>query len=250
MEGSLQTKDVRRARNKAFCFFNNAAIAKLAWKIITDKDNWWVQIWRARNDTIFRGKNPSPRSIPAITAYDQNVGPDSDTQTVAMPSNMSTNMIRWTPPLSNWVKINFDGSVQNKAAAGGFVLRSDDGKPLVSAAFNSGTASVPLAKALEFRNSLLCAKEKGVLKVEVEGDSKLMIDIVNGVCDPPWRLLKVVKDIKLLSCNFESIRLKHVFREANFVANALANLGHKVEISRFWVECVSLEASLALVLIL
>ncbi|XP_004292219.1 PREDICTED: uncharacterized protein LOC101302904 [Fragaria vesca subsp. vesca] len=155
-------------------------------------------------------------------------------------------MIRWTPPPSNWVKINFDDSVQNKAAAGGFVLRSNDGKPLVSAAFNSGTANVPLAEALTLRNNLLCAKEKGVLKVEVEGDSKLIIDIVNGVCDLPWRLLKVVQDIKLLSCHFESIRFKHVFREANFVANALANLGHRVQISRLWVECVPPEASLAI----
>ncbi|XP_004308226.1 PREDICTED: uncharacterized protein LOC101291100 [Fragaria vesca subsp. vesca] len=164
---------------------------------------------------------------------------------------MYTNVINFSPrighpPPSNWVKINFDGSVRNKAAARGFVLRSDDGKPLVSAAFNSGNASVPLAEALALRNSLFCAKEKGVLKVEMEGDSKLIIDIVNGVCDPPWRLLKVVQDIKLLSCNFESIRFKHVFKEANFVANALANLGHRVEFSRLWVECVPPEASLAL----
>ncbi|KAL6129923.1 hypothetical protein ACLB2K_068305 [Fragaria x ananassa] len=103
---------------------------------------------------------------------------------------------------------------------------------IVSAAFNPGTASVPFDEVLALRNNLLCAKEKGVLKVEVEGDSKLIIDIVNGVCDPSWRLLKVVKDIKLLSCYFESIRFKHVFREANFVANALANLGHRVEISK------------------
>ncbi|KAL6129142.1 hypothetical protein ACLB2K_072495 [Fragaria x ananassa] len=78
----------------------------------------------------------------------------------------------------------------------------------ISAAFNSGTASVPLAEALALRNSLLCSKEKGVLKVEVEDDSKLIIDIVKGVCEPPWRLLKVVQDIKLLICNFESIRFK------------------------------------------
>ncbi|KAL6201828.1 hypothetical protein ACLB2K_025540 [Fragaria x ananassa] len=133
------------------------------------------------------------------------------------------------------------------AAVGGFVLRSDDGKPLVSAIFNSGTASVPLPEALALRNNLLCVKEKGVLKVEVEGDSKFVIDIANGVCDPPWRLVKVFQDIKLLGCNFESIRLfRHVFREANFVANILANLRHRVDNSRLWVECVPHEASLAL----
>ncbi|KAL6198815.1 hypothetical protein ACLB2K_028603 [Fragaria x ananassa] len=93
-----------------------------------------------------------------------------------------------------------------------------------------------------------CASRRKVrvLKVEVEGDSKLVIDIVNGVCDPPWRLVKVFQDNKLLSCNFESIRFRHVFREANFMANVLANLRHRVDNSRLWVECVPPEASLAL----
>lgn len=37
-------------------FFNNAALSKLAWKVINDHDNWWVQIVRQkylRNSNFF-----------------------------------------------------------------------------------------------------------------------------------------------------------------------------------------------------
>ncbi|KAL6228490.1 hypothetical protein ACLB2K_002440 [Fragaria x ananassa] len=151
-----------------------------------------------------------------------------------------------TPP-SNWVKINFDGFVRSKAAAGGFILRTEAGKPLVATAFNSGVASIPLVEALVLRNSLVCAKEKGLSKIEIEDDSNLVTDIANGVCDPPWRLLKIFQDIKSLRCNFVSISFKRVLREANFVANVLANIGHRVENCHFWEECVPPKASLALI---
>ncbi|KAL6225769.1 hypothetical protein ACLB2K_004618 [Fragaria x ananassa] len=128
-----------------------------------------------------------------------------------------------------------------------FILRSDSGKPLVATAFNIGTTSVLDAKVLTLRNSLAGAKERGYTKIEVEGDSKLVIDGINGTSDPPWRLLRLFHDIRKLSYSFEAISFKRVFREANFVANSLANLGHKVESHSIWEDNVPPEAALALV---
>ncbi|KAL6131054.1 hypothetical protein ACLB2K_069432 [Fragaria x ananassa] len=45
--------------------------------------------------------------------------------------------------------------------------------------------SVPIAEAVALRNSLLCAKDRGFRKVEVEGDWKLVIDVVNEDAFPP-----------------------------------------------------------------
>ena len=36
--------------------FNNISLTKLVWKVITDKDNWWVQIVKQkylRNESVF-----------------------------------------------------------------------------------------------------------------------------------------------------------------------------------------------------
>ncbi|KAL6208624.1 hypothetical protein ACLB2K_019573 [Fragaria x ananassa] len=76
--------------------------------------------------------------------------------------------------------------------------RTNIGKPLVATAFNAGCTGVPFAEALALRNSLICAKEKDFTKIDDEGDSKLVIDAVNQVSAPPWRLLSLLQDIKLL----------------------------------------------------
>ncbi|XP_004292334.1 PREDICTED: uncharacterized protein LOC101294915 [Fragaria vesca subsp. vesca] len=109
--------------------------------------------------------------------------------------------------------------------------------------FNLGTITIPVAEVIALRNSLIYAKNQGLAKIEVEGNSKLVIDAVNGVSSPPWKLLKLVQDIKALSSSFEFVKFKHVFREANFVANALANLGHMVDNMNLWEECVPPEVS-------
>ncbi|KAL6207693.1 hypothetical protein ACLB2K_018647 [Fragaria x ananassa] len=155
-------------------------------------------------------------------------------------------MIRWSPPPFDRVKINFDDSVWRNSAAGGFVIRTPNGNPLVAASSNFGITTISVAEALSLRNSLICAKERGLSRVEVEGDSKLVIDAVNGIAASPWRILKLVQEIRCLRNSFDFISFKHIFRETNFVANAVANVGHKVGDVRFWEECVPPEASLAL----
>ncbi|KAL6140377.1 hypothetical protein ACLB2K_058677 [Fragaria x ananassa] len=77
----------------------------------------------------------------------------------------------------------------SSSAACGFVIRTTTGKPLVATAFNVGCTIVPVAEALALRNSLICAKEKGFTKIDVEGDSKLVIDAVNQVSAPSWKFL-------------------------------------------------------------
>ena len=58
-------------------------------------------------------------------------------------------------------------------------------RPICAASSRIGRASVPIAEAVALRDSLIKAKEKGFSQVEVEGDSKLVIDAVNGRVEPP-----------------------------------------------------------------
>ena len=78
----------------------------------------------------------------------------------------------WTPPAANFVKINFDGSVNGSSAAGGFVIRDEFARPLAAVTRGVGKTSVPTAEAKALRDSLKFALEKGFSRVEVEGDSK------------------------------------------------------------------------------
>nr|XP_011463604.1 PREDICTED: uncharacterized protein LOC105351321 [Fragaria vesca subsp. vesca] len=204
------------------------------------------QVWKTRNDTIFRGKQPNPRSTLAVAMSHLQNSANLCTVGSAESNYENDKMIRWSPPPNDRVKLNFDGSVKSSYAAGGFIFRNPLGGPLAAAAFNFGSTTVPVAEALSLRNGLIDAKRRGFKKVEVEGDSKLVIDVINGVSTPPRRLLKLCQDIKSLRSSFEFISFKHVFREANFVANAIANFGHRLDNSCVWEESVPPDAVLTL----
>ncbi|KAL6194501.1 hypothetical protein ACLB2K_035585 [Fragaria x ananassa] len=189
------------------------------------------QIWKARNEVIFKGKNLNAGNIVRAAAmFQSSTYVASQHSRVGIPNdNDIDKMIRWTPPPPLWVKINFDGSVRSGAAAGDFIIRTDSGNPILAAAFNCGRANVPVTEAMALRNSLIQAQELGVTNVQVEGDSKLVIDVAN-----------------VLKCSFHSISFSYVLHEANFVANALANLGHSTSTICMWEGCVPPEAAMAL----
>ncbi|KAL6188557.1 hypothetical protein ACLB2K_039949 [Fragaria x ananassa] len=104
--------------------------------------------------------------------------------------------IKWPAPPNSFVKINFDGSVTSNSAACGFIIRDDNGRPVFVTSCRIENASVSIAEAMALRDSLIKAKEKDFTNVEVEGDSKLVIDAVNGRLEPLWRLIKLVQHIR------------------------------------------------------
>ncbi|KAL6177248.1 hypothetical protein ACLB2K_048774 [Fragaria x ananassa] len=87
--------------------------------------------------------------------------------------------IKWQTPPNSFVKINFDGSITSNSVACGFIIRDDNGRPVSAASCHIGSASVPIAEAMTLRNNLIKVNEKGFTNVEVDGDSKLVIDVVN-----------------------------------------------------------------------
>lgn len=50
--------------------------------------------------------------------------------------------------MAPYVKINFDGSVTNQVAAGGFVVRNWESKPILAGARNLGSVTINVAEAL------------------------------------------------------------------------------------------------------
>ncbi|KAL6134311.1 hypothetical protein ACLB2K_066543 [Fragaria x ananassa] len=72
--------------------------------------------------------------------------------------------------------------VNNKA--GDFIVTTETRKSLATTCFNFDTTTVSVTKTIALRNSLIYAKNQGLAKIEVEGDSKLVIDVVNGVSSP------------------------------------------------------------------
>lgn len=72
---------------------------------------------------------------------------------------------------------------------------------------------------------ILMAKNLGVKKLHLEGDSQI---VVNGIARgqmEAWHLDKHVRRMKLLLCGFEDFKVTHVLREANVEVDKLSNVG-------------------------
>ncbi|BFG37055.1 hypothetical protein CerSpe_233290 [Prunus speciosa] len=116
----------------------------------------------------------------------------------------------------------------------GFVIRDWNAHVRLAGAKNLGQVSINVAECLALRDGLAHAINNGWSKVLIEGDSKLVIDCINNKVLVPWSIRLLIQDIRLLSSYCEEIYFHHVFREANFTTDALANLGQKLKPSHLW----------------
>ena len=89
-----------------------------------------------------------------------------------------------------------------------------------------GTTTNNVAEYKALLNGLLLAKEKGITRLAVYGDSKLVIEQITGNWKVKSRLLiPIHREICALLVNnpFEQITFQHVYRKNNKRADELAN---------------------------
>ena len=110
--------------------------------------------------------------------------------------------IKWKPPPSEWVKINFDGAVfKEQAQAGlGSIIHNDRGLVMAAATqIIPLPTSVEMVEVLAARRALIFANELGFDKVILEGDSEIAIAAMKTDAYSAASFGHIVADIKALS---------------------------------------------------
>ncbi|XP_021826692.1 uncharacterized protein LOC110767455 [Prunus avium] len=138
------------------------------------------------------------------------------------------------------IKVKFDGSFMNSQASTGFVIRDCDGHVLLADSNNICEKSINVAESVALRDGLVAAIERLWDQIVIEDDSKLIIDSILKKASPPWSIQLIIQDIWSLSSSVNSVRFQHVFREANFTADAVAKLEHGLsnQVDGWWREAV------------
>ena len=70
--------------------------------------------------------------------------------------------------------------------------------------------------------------------MQVEGDSKVIIQTVKGNMQEGWAIKSVIYDIKYLLATLNRFDLNHIFWEGNNTANGIAAIGLKLKGLRSW----------------
>jgi ribonuclease HI len=83
----------------------------------------------------------------------------------------------------------------NRHAAAGFVVRDASGHPVLAMAKKLGMMEILVAEAMALREGLLVIPNLLNMHLIVEGDSKILIDAINGKIITPWKIKFLVLDI-------------------------------------------------------
>ena len=131
-------------------------------------------------------------------------------------------MQQWCPPELEHVKLNFDAVVFNSInmAGIGVIARNWNG-----AVIEAMSMPIPLSQTVNEMEALVCrkavqfAKDLGLQKVVIEGDSLVVINALSQGPDCLSSFGNVIDDILVLADDFQFCVFNHVKRLCNVVAD-------------------------------
>ncbi|XP_060202921.1 uncharacterized protein LOC132631356 [Lycium barbarum] len=150
---------------------------------------------------------------------------------------ITSKMIRWIKPIGNTWKLNTDGSYmknQNKAGAGG-IVRNRIGNMIVAFAYPTQFYTNNYSEAYAALVGISWCVNHPFESLEVELDSKMVVQMIDGSLKPPWRLLDIIENTKAKMAHI-NISIKHCFREGNEVADALAKYATQIQVPRIFLN--------------
>ncbi|CAL1403368.1 unnamed protein product [Linum trigynum] len=135
--------------------------------------------------------------------------------------------IGWQPPAPGWVCVNTDGSVNSfpESTACGGIVRGDDGRFIRAFTANLGGGSITRAELTRIVYGLKLAWEEGARKVVLQTDSATAKSLIETVSPNHPHYTRVAEIQRWLDRPW-TVRIDHVYREANYVADHLASVGH------------------------
>ncbi|KAK3228366.1 hypothetical protein Dsin_000247 [Dipteronia sinensis] len=152
---------------------------------------------------------------------------DSDSK-----NEMKHCLIAWSPPKTEWVKLNVDGSLNpdlGTISAGG-VIRNHKKKWIGGVALNRGNGSIIEAELWGIFEGLQLMLKVGFKKVVVETDSQSSVSVLSNNTPINHPLFSIIHACKALMDNSWCCSIGHVYREGNRVVDSLAKLGHSLNL--------------------
>lgn len=235
----------------------NPFIKKL-WSFVFPHMAWGL--WKERNNRIFRNIHLPPNIVfkkisraifdnlstvssnvlshsGTLKEYEANVVKDWDFgHHVVTPKVNPRDNIGWNFPPQGWVKINFDGAARgfpSQAGCGG-VIQDHYGNFISAIALPLGKQTNNVAEAIGAYHSLKLAKKNNFKLVWVKGDAKNIINYLKGKSTLAWNVDIWMKKAKDIIKTFDRCIIVHVYRQANVVANFLANRGVTCQAQLSW----------------
>ncbi|CAA7037248.1 unnamed protein product [Microthlaspi erraticum] len=203
---------------------DDSLVEMVPWSTLFSMAAWWGWKWRCGNIFGTNGKcRDRVRFLKDLTKEVTSATSACQTQNTARPRTEV--MISWKKPVDGWMKLNTDGASRGNpgSAAAGGVLRNNVGEWCGGFALNIGVCSAPMAELWGVYYGLYIAWEKQVSQVEVDIDSELVVGFLKNGIGEAHPLSFLVRLCHGFITKDWTVRFTHVYREANRLADGLAN---------------------------
>lgn len=229
---------LRRRCLSFWMYHSHGDIMTKCLKILPSLICWYI--WKWRNNIIFEGSNWSFQFIiseiwkylliilkSSFKHFDLRA--HSWIELIDLldnrPSISRTIQVIWKFP-SRALKLNTNGSSRGNPgpSSGGGVLRNESGLVLFAFSEFFGLKTNLQAEAQALLLGLCICHQLDISNVIVECDSASLINMVCGKASIPWKLKVVLKKIERYKFRIKDY--SHCYRQANCVADALANFAH------------------------
>ncbi|KAL9841601.1 putative ribonuclease H domain, reverse transcriptase zinc-binding domain-containing protein [Arabidopsis thaliana] len=208
-----------------------------SWPTVFVMAVWWGWKWRCGN--IFGGNGKCRDRVKFIKDLAEEVAiANAYVKGNEVRVSRVERLVSWVSPGDGWVKLNTDGASRGNpgfATAGG-VLRDHNGAWIRGFAVNIGVCSAPLAELWGVYCRLFIALGRGARRVELEVDSKMVVGfLTTGIADSHPLSFLVRLCYGFLSKDW-IVRISHVYREANRLADGLANYAFSLSLGLHLLE--------------
>ncbi|XP_074290582.1 uncharacterized protein LOC141617299 [Silene latifolia] len=191
---------------------------------------WWI--WRWRNNIVFGRAMDNPADpIPFLRHQFEVSRKALDPFSILIPipgTVQKERFIRWNAPPHGWLLLNTDGASKGNPgpAGGGGIIRDETGNFCEAFKFSCGICSSMRAEMRALVIGLERARGIGVTKLLVHMDNATCVSFVEKeqLLSNGLRPL-VQRCIDLIRLDGWTVKIDHVFREANRAADWLANEG-------------------------
>ncbi|KAG5545805.1 hypothetical protein RHGRI_018086 [Rhododendron griersonianum] len=160
----------------------------------------------------------------SLGAWDEFVSA-TETPSSHLPRSLApSSSLHWIPPAAGSLKINCDASWSKgpNRGWGGIILRDSHGNLIDGRRFRISATSALHAEASVIREACLFAKALNLSSVCIENDNAQLISLSVSELVPPWEVLAILSDIRLLAKD-EGLSFRWTPREGNEAAHWVAS---------------------------
>ncbi|XP_042509212.1 uncharacterized protein LOC122084853 [Macadamia integrifolia] len=142
----------------------------------------------------------------------------------------------WVLPPGQMYALYCDGSLTQDRADYGGIIREKSGQLILAYAGKGMTKSVLCMDLIATSKGVRLCKDLDILHISIRSDSKLTVDIINGIVEGPWEIQTLKSKILHLLMEFERKEIIHVWREVNSPADFVATYDTGEDGITLWLE--------------